>query len=100
MIFNLIPPSDYRLYDKLSTDKNIKVSFVYRRHAIKGYFRDYDIYSIEIDTLDNLLYLINTLKPQFGLVIRKAEHSTLDDYYDKTDEPYEFTLEIYDSWRE
>ena len=99
MIFNLTPPAEKNSFDKMLKDKNIKVRFEYTRHTRVRYFKDYDIYSIQIDTVEDLLYLINTLKPRFGLVISKAD--TKDDYaYDLPAEPHEFTLEIYDSWRE
>lgn len=99
MIFNLTPPAEKKSFDEMIKDKNIKVKFEYTRHALVGYFKDYDVYSIQIDSVEDLLYLINTLKPRFGLVISKAD--TEDGYtYDYPAEPHEFTLEIYDSWRE
>ena len=101
MKFNLTRTSDVFQVDNPA--KNLKLGehleYIAKPLESRCHVKPAKVYSIEILRIEDLIDI--TKKTGNDLVIRKESELRLDqDVYDKTPLPYDFTIEIYDDWRE
>ena len=101
MKFNLIRTSDVFQVDNPAEQLKLGEHLEYIAKPLESSYRDKPakVYSIEILRIEDLLDIIE--KTDADLVIRKEPKDRFQqDGYDKTTLPNDFTIEIYDYWRE
>lgn len=101
MKFNLIRTSDVFQVDNPAEPLKLGEHLEYIAKPLESSYRDKPakVYSIEILRIEDLLDIIE--KTDDDLVIRKEPKDRFQqDVYDKTTLPNDFTIEIYDYWRE
>ncbi len=101
MKFNLVRTSD--TFQVGNPAKNLKLGehLEYIAKPIEDCYphNPVKVYSIEVLRIEDLLDIMK--KTGDDLVIRKESELRLNqDVYDKQPLPYDFTIEIYDDWRE
>lgn len=101
MKFNLIRTSDFFHVKNPARDLKLGEHLEYIAKPVEDCYRDKPakVYSIEVLRIKDLIDIMN--KTGNDLVIRKESDLRFDqDVYDKQPLPYDFTIEIYDDWRE
>ncbi len=101
MKFNLIRTSDHFQVDNPAENLKLGEHLEYTAKPLesRGWDKPAKVYSIEILRIEDLIDIMN--KTGDDLVIRKESELRLEqDVYDKQPLPYDFTIEIYDDWRE
>ena len=101
MKFNVRRTGDYHgINNPVETEhfKSIKEYDLY--YTELPYSKNQAVYSIEIDNLSELLKLIEELNEEVIIIKNKGNIPFLYDYYDKPNYNAEYTIEIYDDWRE
>ena len=101
MKFNLVRTSDMFQVDNPAEQLKLDEHLEYIAKPVENYYRDMPakVYSIEILRIEDLIDIME--KTGDDLVIRKESELRRDqDVYDKQPLPYDFTIEIYDDWRE
>ena len=101
MKFNLVRTSDMFHVKNPAQDLKLGEHLEYIAKPVESCYRDKParVYSIEILRIEDLLDIMK--KTGDDLVIRKESELRLNqDVYDKQPLPYDFTIEIYDDWRE
>lgn len=101
MKFNLVRTSDTFQVDNPAQGLKLGEHLEYIAKPVENCYRPKPakVYSIEILRIENLLDIMK--KTGKDLVIQKESDLRFDqDVYDKQIRPYDFTIEIYDEWRE
>lgn len=101
MKFNLIRTSDVYQVDNPAEELKLGEHLEYIAKPLESSYRDKPakVYSIEILRIEDLLDIIE--KTGDDLVIRKEPKYRFQQHvYDKTTLPNDFTIKIYDYWRE
>lgn len=101
MKFNIVATSDHYQTSNPLHGTDITVKLEYTAKPVDSWLRGKltKVYSIEISRIEDLIDIIK--KTGHDLVIREETDLRLDqEAYDKKPLPYDFTIEIYDDWRE
>ena len=101
MKFNLVRTSDTFQVDNPAQGLKLGEHLEYIAKPVEDYYQDKPakVYSIEILRIEDLFDIMK--KTGKNLVIRKESDLRFDqDVYDKQILPYDYTIEIYDDWRE
>lgn len=101
MKFNLVRTSDHFQLDNPAENLKLGEHLEYIAEPLESCCRDAHakVYSIEILRVEDLIDIMT--KTGNDIVIRKEFELRLDQHvYDKQPLPYDFTIEIYDDWRE
>lgn len=101
MKFNLIRTSDTFQVENPAQDLKLgeHLEYIAKPGEYCYLHKPAKVYSIEVLRIEDLIDIMK--KTGDDLVIRKESELRLDlDVYDKQPLPYDFTIEIYDDWRE